>query len=162
MLPLHGRAISGVTSELQDRSNYNATVQEVRAGGGVRVSPVRRTSAYNSASDVKRDDIDPDGKDGGSGNNGAISYAAVANEVQEEERLRQERSEQELGSQTEEMRYNPPLGMDFTSPSVIVPRGEPHHAVAKLFIKAAQRERSAFGRDPSVVNASPVKVDVTI
>jgi hypothetical protein len=160
MLPIQIGAISGVTNELQDRSNYQDAVQEIRAGGELRVNPVSRTATNNLADNVKRNTIDPDGREGGSGN-GPVPYDAVALEVQEEELVRQEKAEQELKSRAEEIKNSPLLKIDVTTPSVIVPKGRVHQGIAKLFIQAASQNRSSYA-SPILGNHSLKKVDVTV
>ena len=160
MLPLHSGAISGVTNEMQDRSNYQATVQEIRANGDVWINMVRQTQTNQMAGKVKRGSIDPDRKDGQSGNE-AISYEAIAQEVQEEERLRQESGEHDMASQKEALRHNQPLGMGVTSPSVIVSKSGPSREVAKPFLETAAVD--GIGRTQSMAAAArQAKVDVTV
>jgi len=67
-----------------------------------------------------------------------------------------------LASQKEELKHNPPLGVGFTAPSVIVSSGEPNRAVAKFFIKAATIEGLSGFSTESAPTYSAVKVDVTV
>jgi hypothetical protein len=163
MLPLHSRAISGVTSELQDRVSFRAAVREISAGGAVRISPASKAPANDLADDVKRDMIDPDPQDDGS-NNQTVSYDMVANEVKEEELARKESTKLEVESKSEEIKHKPPIGLDFTSPSVIVSQGAPNRAVAKLFLKAARNSGHNFSQDSiaNIPQQKNVRVDVTI
>jgi hypothetical protein len=163
MLPLHSRAISGVTSELQDRVSFRVAVEEISAGSAMRVSPASKAPANDLADDVKRDMIDPDQQDDGS-NNQTVSYDMVANEVKEEEQARQEASKLETQVKSEEVKHKPPTGLIFTSPSVIVSQGAPNRAVAKLFLKAAHNSGHRFSQDSlsNIPQQKNVRVDVTV
>ncbi|MBF0192970.1 MAG: hypothetical protein HQL71_00370 [Magnetococcales bacterium] len=163
MLPLHSRAIGGVTSELQDRVSFRAAVQEISAGAAVRISPTSKATANDLADDVKRDMIDPDPQDDGSKNQ-TVSYDMVAQEVKEEEKAKQEMANQEAQVQKEEMKHKPPQGLVFTTPSVIVSQGSPNRAVAKLFLKAAHDSGHRFSKEQlsTIPLAKDVRVDVTI
>jgi hypothetical protein len=163
MLPLNSGAISGVTNELQDRVSYQTAVQEIRAGGALRVNAISKAPANDLTDDVRRENIDPDQRDGGSDNQ-TVSYDMVAEEVREEEIARKENSEYEVESQAEAMEHKPPIGLDFTSPSVIVSRSAPSREVAKLFLKAAADEGYQLSIDPlaSPPNRFEVRVDVTV
>ncbi|MBF0358998.1 MAG: hypothetical protein HQL70_10355 [Magnetococcales bacterium] len=163
MLPMHSGAISGVSNELQDRVSFQAAVREIRAGSALRVNAVSKAPANDLTDDVKRDDIDPDQRGRGSDNQ-TVSYDMVAEEVREEEAARQKNSQYEAESQAEAMEHKPPLGLDFTSPSVIVSRSAPSRKVAKLFLKAAADAGHNLSKDPSTPPPKKfeVRVDVTV
>lgn len=165
MLPIHGRAISGVTSKLQERANYSATVQEIRAEGDSHINPVRRAQANNEAGDVDREIIDPNGRGRRSAEQGTLSYDAIASEVQEEEQARQEQYELQAKTQQEELKHKHPQGMVITAPGVIVPRGGSRRNMAKLFIQVAAAEgirQSKATAVPPYGKQPEVKVDVTV
>lgn len=164
MLPIHSGAISGVTSELQERANYQTTVQEIRANGSTRVQPVRRVQPNGSADDVKHA-VNPDARGSSSDHDRTVSYDAIVSQLQEEEKAKKERSEKEAKAKEESpvRAYPPPI--DFLSPGVIVSRGEPNRSVAKLFLKAVASAappivaKSALASSlPSVTKRVDVKV----
>ncbi|MBF0448004.1 MAG: hypothetical protein HQL67_07390 [Magnetococcales bacterium] len=161
MLPINSTAISGVTNDLEDRANYQANIQQIRAHGSQRVSPVRRAQPNHSADDVQQERVNPDRKKGGSGHL-AASYEAIVNEVQEEEQLRLESHELEVNSRREEILNSPPLSrIGFTKPSVIVSRRGPSRSVAKLFVQMATAQESPF-QSVAPSNRVAARVDVTI
>ncbi|MBF0454355.1 MAG: hypothetical protein HQL72_05995 [Magnetococcales bacterium] len=162
MLPIHGRGISGSTSELQDRAQFHATVKEIRTDGEGRVNPVRRAKPNSSADHVKQETIDPHARGDRSGQQGAISYDAVAQALQEEEHARQESRALEQESQKEAIAHNPPLTTGLTSPGVIVSRGGASRIVAKLFIQAASNSSFSTHSTTPSSRESNVRVDVTI